>query len=147
MISYRRKVIYIVLLFSLTCLFACATSSSDIGIGELVLTPEGDYSMVSNVVLNNPELSGHIQIVDINARMKTDIMEAMVSVINKYDSDYNFEYRYQWFDKDGFEIRSVKEHWRPVLISGKETKVLPGVAPSPEARKFKINIRASHPVD
>ena len=142
----RYRTLPFVGIVCLAFLFACSASTSNVGIGELVLTPEGNYSFSQYVLINNQELSRHLQIVDIKGGMENNLMKAQIQVMNKFDRDYNFEYQFQWFDSKGFEISSIKEHWTPVLIYGQEVKTLVGIAPNPEAVKFRINIRASHPV-
>ncbi len=145
----RYKIFSLIMVITIICalfLLGCSASTSNVGIGELNYTPEGDYSFSHYVLINNQELSRHLQIVDIKGRKESNLMQAQIQVMNKFDRDYNFEYRFQWFDDKGFEIRSVKEHWTPVLIYGQEVKTLVGTAPNPGAVKFRINIRAAHPV-
>jgi len=152
--DHKKKMIVIMMFYliplliiaSIITLPACTYSTGNIGIGEYVFTPDGTYIFKDNVIINNQALARRLEIIDVKARIENNIMKAMVQVKNQYDTDYSFEYRYEWYDSKDFEIASVKEHWAPVLISGKETRNLMGVAPSPEATKFKIIIRASHPV-
>ena len=141
-----RKIFRISYVLCFVCLMACASSTSNVGVGEFVFTPDGNYSFSNYVLINNQELSRYIQIVDIKGRIVNDLMQAQIEVLNKYDRDYNFEYRFQWYDDKGFEMRSVKEHWIPVLIYGQEAKTLVGIAPNPESVKFRVNIRSAHPV-
>ena len=142
----RYKFFSLILILCTALFLGCSASTSNVGIGELAYTPEGNYSFSHYVLINNQELSRHLQIVDINGRMVDNLMQAQIQIMNKFDRDYNFEYRFQWFDSKGFEIGSIKEHWTPVLIYGQEVKSLVGVAPNPEAVKFRINIRAAHPI-
>ena len=143
----KRFIIFSVgLLFCAAFLFSCSVSTSNVGIGEMIPTPEGNYAFNQYVLINNQELARHLQIVDVKGRMVNNIMQGQVQVMNKFDRDYKFEYKFQWFDGNGFEIRSVKEHWSPVLIYGQEVKTLVGTAPNPEAVKFRLNVRAAHPV-
>lgn len=142
----HQRILPVALVVCLAFLFACSASTSNVGIGELVPTPEGNHAFNQYVLINNQELSRHLQIVDIKGRMVNDLMQAQIQVMNKFDRDYNFEYQFQWFDNKGFEIGSIKEHWTPVLIYGQEVKTMVGMAPNPQAVKFRINIRAAHPI-
>ncbi|MGA1845285.1 MAG: YcfL family protein [bacterium] len=130
----------------LAFLCACSATTSNVGIGELAYTPEGNYSFSQYVLINNQELARNLQIVDITGRRLNDLFQAQVQVMNKNDRNYNFEYRFQWFDNNGFEIGSVKEHWTPVLVYGQEVKTIVATAPNPEAVKFRVNLREAHPI-
>jgi uncharacterized protein YcfL len=142
----RYKFFSLIFIACAAFFIGCSASTSNVGIGELAYTPEGNYSFNHYVLINNQELSRRLQIVDLKGRKENNLLQAQIQVMNKFDRDYNFEYRFQWFDDKGFEIKSVKEHWTPVLIYGQEVKTLVGTAPNPDAVKFRINIRAAHPV-
>ncbi|MGA1790553.1 MAG: YcfL family protein [bacterium] len=142
----HQRILPVVLVVCLAFVFSCYASTSKVGNRELFAAPGGNHAFNQYVLINNQELSRHLQIVDIKGRMVNDLMQAQIQVMNKFDRDYNFEYQFQWFDNKGFEIGSIKEHWTPVLIYGQEVKTLVGMAPNPQAVKFRINIRAAHPI-
>ena len=136
--DYFKKSSIIVVIF---LFLGCTSSVSNVGIGQQTPTGEGDFALSKYVIINNQTLSRRFQIVDIDSRMVNNLMQAQVQIINKYDTDLRFEYKFQWFDNEGFEIAASNEHWTPVLVYGQEVKTLVGLAPKSSATKFKIHIR------
>jgi uncharacterized protein YcfL len=93
------------------------------------------------VVINNTELARGIQIVDLHTKRVGDILVGGVSVVNKYSETMQFQYRFTWYDADGFEVDSSASAWSPALIYGNESKFLKGAGPNKKAQTFKIHIR------
>ena len=76
----RYRIFSLILIIFAAFLFGCSASTSNVGIGELVLTPEGNYSFSHYVLINNQELSRHLQIVDLKGRMENNLMQAQIQV-------------------------------------------------------------------
>jgi uncharacterized protein YcfL len=123
---------------------SCApVTSSNVGGGQALPKGGGDYAFSNFVLINNKALLRDLQITDIKSKMVNDLMQAQVQVLNKTSRTFSFEYSFNWFDASGFQVTGVGEHWSPVVINGNEVKSLNGVAPTPEASQFKVQIRKS----
>ncbi len=68
---------------------------------------------------------------------------AQVLIQNKRARDVSFEYKFIWYDEDGFEISPITS-WIPATLSAKETRGYTSVSPGPGAKGFKLMIRRSH---
>lgn len=134
-----------VLLVSIGMLFTgcAANTSSNVGGGQALQQPSGDYAFSNYVLINNRALLRDLQITDIQSKMANDLMQVQVQVLNKTSRNFSFDYSFLWFDGAGFQLEGVGEHWTPVVINGNEVKSLNGVAPTKEVRQFKIRIRES----
>ena len=77
--------------------------------------------------------------------MKSDfvgnLLRAQVSLVNKDNDTINFQFKFSWFEESGREIDPDTDAWTPVILYGKESKSLQGVAPNSNAKEFKIKIR------
>jgi uncharacterized protein YcfL len=123
---------------------ACApVTSGNVGGGQALPKGGGDYAFSNFVLINNKALLRDLQITDIKSKMANDLMQVQVQVLNKTSRTFTFEYSFNWFDASGFSVVGVGEHWTPVVINGNEVKSLNGVAPTPDASQFKIQIRKS----
>ncbi len=119
---------------------ACApTTSSNIGGGQAL----GNYAFSNYVLINNRALLRNLQITDIKSKMENELLKVQVQVINKTSKNFSFDYSFNWFDANGFQIAGLGEHWTPVIINGNEVKNLIGVGPTSEVRQFKVRIRKS----
>ena len=49
--------------------------------------------------------------------------------------------KFAWFDETGAEIDPDTDPWRPLVLSGKETRTIQGVAPDARAVSFKLRVR------
>ena len=136
------KVLSIILLV----FWGCTSSVSNVGIGQMPSKDHGDHALSKYVIINNQTLARRLQIVDIDSRIVNQLMQAQVQIMNKYNTDAHFEYKFQWFDSKGFEVSNIDDHWTPVLIYGQEVKTLIGLSPDQSASKFKIHIRKEKPI-
>ncbi|MEW6380957.1 MAG: DUF1425 domain-containing protein [bacterium] len=134
------------LLFVACCLVFSACSrvtSSNVGGGQAMPQGGGSYAFSNFVIINNKALLRDLQITDIKSRMVDNLMQVQVQVLNKTSRTFSFDYSFSWFDASGFQVVGVGEHWTPVVINGNEVKSLNGVAPTPQASQFKVQIRKS----
>ncbi|HEY0663570.1 MAG TPA: DUF1425 domain-containing protein, partial [Thiobacillaceae bacterium] len=63
---------------------------------------------------------------------------ASVELRNDSNFNYNFEYRFKWFDGAGVEINPEGSAWIPVAIMANETKSVQSLAPNPSGTTFKL---------
>lgn len=115
-------------------LTACRTTSSGI---EVVSIPK------AKVTLNSKIVAGFLEVVEMNNAMRGNLFQAQVSVINRKDRDFPFEYRFRWLDKAAMEVPAANSIWVPATASGKEQVMLQGVAPVSEVADYVLDIRFS----
>lgn len=109
-------------------------------------TQASDGDLAAQVAIANRKLEKRIALEQARSRMVNDFLQATVVVRSQIHKPFDFEYKFQWFDADGFELRDTTEHWQPTLIQGMERKRLQSVAGDPRARSFKLMIRSPQPV-
>ena len=136
------KLIFLMFTLASTAWFigGCATKTSGIVGSAVVKGPKG-YAQDSRVTINNPSLAKMIEITNIKSTFVADLLRASVSVGSKRDTTLRLMYKFSWYNSQGFETDSESSSWLPLIIYGKETKMLQAVAPNPSVREFKVNIR------
>lgn len=72
---------------------------------------------------------------------KNGLMKANVKLASRMNKTYTAQSKFAWFDEDGAEIDPDGDAWRPLVLHGKETKSIHGVAPNARAVSFKLRIR------
>lgn len=73
---------------------------------------------------------------------RNGLMKANVKLTSRMNKTYTAQSKFAWFDEDGVEIDPDGDPWRPLVLHGKETRTIQGVAPTAGAASFKLRIRA-----
>ena len=126
---------------------ACAkTTASNVAVGQITEGEEGEV-LKKDYLIKDKTLAKEIQVVDVKARFQGDFLEGQAVLSNLEKFTVPFEYRFEWFDAEGFPIESNVSLWKPDLLYGKETKWIKALCPVPSAKGFKIMIREPNPVE
>ncbi|CAG8870083.1 hypothetical protein PS627_03839 [Pseudomonas fluorescens] len=64
-----------------------------------------------------------------------------VSLNNTSRSNQTLFYRFAWLGNDGFPV-AAEESWKALTLYGKQSTVLPAIAPVPQATDFRIEVHA-----
>lgn len=136
-LNYYGFVIILMVLSFIGC-----SSTAGIEGSMSAATGQGGQTVYSkHVIINNDSLARDIQIVDMKSDFAGNLLRAQVSLVNKDNDTLNFQFKFSWFEEGGREIDPDTDAWTPVILHGKESKSLQGVAPNPNAKEFKIKIR------
>ncbi len=126
---------------------ACAKSTvSNVAVGQIEEGAEGQV-LRREIMIKDKSLAKKIQVVDVKARYQGDFLEGQTVLTNLEKSTVPFEYKFEWFDAEGYPIETPVVHWAPDLLYGKETKWIKAMCPVPNARGFKVLIREPNPVE
>jgi len=112
------------------------------------LPPRGSYNSVqgsengAEVTRNSPNrnLQESIELRNIVQARKEGMLVVQVDLVNKLDRAISFQWGVEWFDRSGLVIDYGPAHYRPERFSGRQSKTVKLVAPSPEATSWKIQI-------
>jgi uncharacterized protein YcfL len=93
--------------------------------------------------IDNAKLARQLKVADLTVgETKNGLMKASVKLTSSLNKDITAQSKFAWFDADGAEIDADTDPWRPLVLHGKETRTIQGVAPSDKATAFKLRIRA-----
>ena len=125
------------------CAGGCSTTAGIEATGKKTWNQEGAPELSKNVVFNNRSLAGDIEIADLKSARVGDLMKAQASLRSKSRDTIPIQYKFDWYDAQGMEIAANTGAWKPLLVYGRETRTIQGVAPDPRAHEFKLKIRES----
>ena len=96
----------------------------------------------SKVTVYNPLLARYIKITELKTVFTGDLLQANVTVFSKSLDTLNLQYKFRWYNSEGMEVLPEFSPWQPLVLYGKETKGIQALAPNPEVKEFKIEIRS-----
>lgn len=121
---------YLALLLLVPALLAgCATTSD--------LPPEDQAVMRYDSL----SLDGRLALLEVNRADSGDLIRTQVLVQNRSAFALSYQYKFRWYDRNGFEIAPDGEPWQPRRLAGRSEERLQGVAPNPSAVRFEIWVR------
>ncbi|HOU59568.1 MAG TPA: YcfL family protein [Kiritimatiellia bacterium] len=129
-------------LVALVVLVAGCASPNTSGITVGAETDEyGNLQQVLQV--DNAKLAKQLLVQDVVVdQTKNGLMKASIKLTSRLNKDVVSQSKFAWFDADGNELDPDTDPWRPLLLHGKETRTIQGVAPNAAAASFKLRVRA-----
>ena len=103
-----------------------------------------DESGQMNEVLkvDNAKVAKSLWVEDVKVgQTKNGLMRVNVRLQSRMNRTYTAQSKFTWFDEDGMEIDPEGDPWRPLVLQGKETKTVQGVAPNARAASFRLHVR------
>ena len=71
---------------------------------------------------------------------ESGLMELQVMGDNKSSEYMKLRYRVVWFDKDGFEIKSLSANWTELPVYKNANFTINAIAPSPKVADYRLFI-------
>lgn len=137
-----KKRVMCLIVLALLCV-SCAGSAPNIL--NVQVGPMGIRNQ--NVEVNDKFLKRNLSFGDVSLRPlgQGNDFEAQVMLKNESKRDLSFEYRFMWYDAEGYELSSLTA-WIPVRLGAKEPKGFRSPSPGPNAASFKFMVRKPHPL-
>lgn len=79
-----------------------------------------------------------VEIGDLAQRKVADVLQAHATIRNKTNREQKLEYKFRFFDRDGFEVGAENRPWTPLAIHAKDSATVQATAPDTKASYFKI---------
>lgn len=115
-------------------LSACAVNET----ATVTTGPDGTTQVIES---NSGILSAALKIADAKVGSAGNLMKVQATIKNDSRSALNFQYKFKWLDKDGFEVAIDGRPWTPLTITPYESKSVQAIAPNPTAKAFKIMVQ------
>ena len=104
---------------------------------------DADGNLQQLLQVDNAKLARQLHVDDlVVGQTKNGLMKASVKLTSRQNKSIVAQSKFAWFDEGGNEIDPDTDPWRPLVIHGKETRTVQGVAPSASAASFKLRVRA-----
>ncbi|HXK79792.1 MAG TPA: YcfL family protein [Kiritimatiellia bacterium] len=119
----------------------CASPNTS---GITVGAETDEYGNLQQVLqVDNAKLAKQLLVQDVVVdQTKNGLMKASIKLTSRLNKDVVSQSKFAWFDADGNELDPDTDPWRPLLLHGKETRTIQGVAPNAAAASFKLRVRA-----
>lgn len=131
----------VLLLVGISVLSGCSATSGAEGRARVGRTDDGAPLLNTKVVYNSTALSRKVAIDEMTSSIAGDMLRAQVTMHSKAGDTINLQYKFEWFDLNGLPLNADSATWKPLLIYGKETKIIQGLAPDPRGREYKLLLR------
>ena len=116
-----------------------APNTSGITVG-VEADEEGNLQELLQV--DNNKLARQLKVLDMSVgQTKNGLMKASLKLQSNLNKDFTAQSKFAWFDAEGAEIDPDGDPWRPLVLHGKETRTIQGVAPNASATSFKLRVR------
>ena len=103
---------------------------------------DADGNLQQTIQTDNPKLARQLKVEDVVVgQTKNGLMKASLRIKSNLNKDFVAQSKFVWFDAEGAEIDIDTDPWRPLVLHGKETRTIQGVAPNANAAAFKLRIR------
>lgn len=90
-------------------------------------------------VITDASLANKVSIVGVNQSITPGgLIKVQVELENRTRSIQRFSYRFEWFDADGMQVRTVLSSLTPDQIEGRESKFISSVAPNSNCQDFRV---------
>lgn len=131
----RRGILKTVVLAGLSAaIVGCAVNET----ATVTVNDDGTTQIIES---NSGLLSDSLSIVDTKTAFVGDLLKAQAAIKNDSGSALNFQYKFKWLDKNGFEVAIDGRPWQPISITPHESKTVQGVAPNPSVNAFRILVQ------
>ena len=95
------------------------------------------------MTIHNQRLAAHMELTHHLRRDTVTGFSHVQAVLHNTDyGDIQFQYRFEWYDKDGMLLEETSPMWHTARIHGKDRKVLETVSENRLAADFRLVIRA-----
>ena len=93
------------------------------------------------ILADDPTIADQINVAAVEHRMVGDLLQAHVTLKSNRDRSLRIQYRFSWYDATGVEIDAGTKPYHDVVLEGRDAISVTSLAPSPDAKEFKIRIK------
>ena len=105
-------------------------------------SPNDDYK----VVHLDDDFKGKLAIGNVARRVVEDFLQVQVTLVSTASEPLRIETSWEWYDRDGFRVRSSRDGWIPAELGARTTREVRSVAPTAAVDSFKFHVRAAMPI-
>ena len=101
-----------------------------------------DGSLQAHLDVDNARVARMLVVEDVHVgQTRNGLLRVRVRLASRSSRTYTAQSRFTWFDEEGLEVEPDGDAWRPLVMQGKETRTIEGVAPDARAASFRLQIR------
>ena len=130
-----KKVQVMLALLFVAVLAGCSASN----MASREVAGDGAYETV--LKSNNALLYSRLQIMQLDERRVGDLLQVQALLENAWKFELDFQYKFKWFDADGFELAPEGQPWRQLILPGRNQANVQALAPNPTATRYELWVR------
>lgn len=136
----KAKWMLVVAVLAAALAAGCASPNTS---GFTVGQGQDEYGNVQEYLqVDNAKLAKHLTVSDVKTgQTRNGLMKVNLKLTSGHNKTIGIQSKLAWFDSEGIEIDPDTDAWRPMVLNGKETRTIQGVAPTPGAVAFKLRVR------
>ena len=96
-------------------------------------------SFVKSIV--DSRLKDRVSVAKSSSRVKNGMFQVILDIQNHQTKKATVNYRYKWFDDEGFEVGENMSIWQPLFLEASDSTRIKGIAPVPTATSCKFYIK------
>ncbi|MBP6706207.1 MAG: YcfL family protein [Achromobacter sp.] len=85
-----------------------------------------------------------LRVESLRSQRRNDVMVVQAEIANTSGLNSRLYYRFRWLDADGMQVGD-DEAWKPLTFLNRQNQMIKGVAISPQATDFRIEMSAESP--
>lgn len=137
----QRLKLAALLMMGIVALSGCSGTSGAEGRAKTGWNDDGAPILNTKVVFNSSSLSRDVAVTEMTSSKAGDMMMAQVTMRSKDGDTIQLQYKFEWYDLNGLALNASSATWKPIILYGKESKTIQGLAPDPRGREFKLLLR------
>ena len=108
-------------------------------------TPVGQADVVrDHRIVTDSALNSYARVLSVNqTTVSGDTLKIQVMLQNTTPFQQHIIYKFEWYDQAGMIVDTPLSTWQPRTLEGKETIAIVCVAPTPQAKDFKLKLKES----
>ena len=118
------------------CLFAAAALLAVAGC-KTTNTVTSTTRIITDPILDLDASAAQVRM----SKVPGDLLQAQVDIYNTWITEQDVKYRFEWIDGAGNVLPDPRSTWIPISVAAKQTLTLTGIAPSPRAADFRLQMR------
>jgi uncharacterized protein YcfL len=121
--------------------FLCVSCGSP-SMGTVKGIPKEEAAIVGqSIIANSRSVASKLAVGGVRSwRDPAGRLNVQVQLANKGHGDVKFQYYFEWMDESGFMLPKDTTGWTPQVVYGYARREIVGVAPSPAAANFRMQI-------
>ncbi|SFV62312.1 blr5633; hypothetical protein [hydrothermal vent metagenome] len=104
----------------------------------VVYAPKMD-SFVKSII--DDKLKDRVSVAKSSSRVKNGLFQVVLDIQNHQSQKATINYRYKWFDDEGFEVGENMSIWQPLFLESNDKTRIKGIAPVPTASSCKFYLK------
>ncbi len=122
----------------------CSTAHNRVNTVEPANPAYVRHNIEDKRIIRSPKTARAVSVLNVIEGTTPDgLMRIGVEIENPRARVFRFNYRFDWFDAQGFPVSTPTSTMVSQQIEGGQVLVLTSVAPTPDARDFRLTIQES----